>query len=67
MLDLVSRGFSKQEVFDLTVRQVIFLTKVNKRLKDLEMLQDIQTLAAGGGRQMDEMAFTKLTNKLRYG
>jgi hypothetical protein len=63
----VSRGFSKHEVFDLTVRQVLFLTTVNKRLRDFETLQQIQTLAAGNGRQMDEMAFTSMTNKLRYG
>ncbi len=67
MLDLIGRGLSKQEVFDLTVRQVMFLSKVNKRLKDFETLQEIQTMAAGGGRQMDEMAFTSLTNRLRYG
>lgn len=63
----MSRGFSKQEVYDMPIVQVMFLSKVNNRLKDIETLQSIQTSIASNGRQMEDMGFTGFTNRLRYG
>ena len=51
----------------MTVRQVMFLTKVNNRLHEIEQLQDIYTLIAAGGRQLEELSFTSMVNRLKYG
>ena len=67
VLSLIGRGFSLQEVYKLSVRQVMFFAKVNMRLKEIETIATIQTLIAANGRQMDEMGFSTFTNRLRYG
>ena len=51
----------------MPIVQVMFLSKVNNRLKDIETLQSIQTSIASNGRQMEDMGFTGFTNRLRYG
>lgn len=51
----------------MPIVQVMFLSKVNNRLKDIETLQQIQTTVASNGRQMEEMGYTSFTNRLRYG
>lgn len=51
----------------MSVKQVIFLSKVNNRLKEIETLTDMQGWIASNGRQMEEMGFTSFTNRLRYG
>lgn len=51
----------------MPIRQVMFLSKMNNRLKEIETLHAIQTFIAAQGRQMDDMAFSSFTNKLRYG
>ena len=67
LLTLVGRGLSLAEIYKLSVRQVMFLSKVNNRLKEIETISGMQTLIAANGRQMDEMGFTTFTNRLRYG
>lgn len=67
LLSLVDRGFSLKEVYSLSVKQVIFLHKVNSRYRDIKTLQEIQTGIAASGRQMDDLGFASFTNKLRYG
>ena len=51
----------------MPIRQVMFLTKVNNRLEEIEQLRDIQTLIAGAGRHLEEINFNSLMNQLRYG
>lgn len=67
LLTLVGRGLSLAEIYKLSVRQVMFLSRVNNRLKEIETISGMQTLIAANGRQMDEMGFTTFTNRLRYG
>lgn len=67
LLTLVGRGFSLAEIYKLSVRKVMFLSKVNNRLKEIETISEMQTMIAANGRQMDEMGFTNFTNRLRYG
>jgi len=67
VLSLVGRGFSMSEVYSLSVRQVLFLSKVNNRLKEIESIGTLQTLIASNNRQMDDMGFSNFTNQLRYG
>jgi len=58
---------SLSEIYKLGVRQVMFLSKVNNRLKEIETIQQMQTFIAANGRQMDEMGYTNFVNRLRYG
>jgi hypothetical protein len=67
LLSLVGRGLSITEVYRMSVKQVIFLSKVNNRLRDLEMLTEMQGWIASNGRQMEDMGYTSFTNRLRYG
>jgi hypothetical protein len=66
-MELISRGFTKADIFGLSVQQVMFLAKVNNRLKELDTMSQIQTIVAANNRQMDDLAFSSFTNKLKYG
>jgi hypothetical protein len=67
LLTLVDRGLSLTEIYKLSIRQVMFLSRVNNRLKEIDTISEMQTLIAANGRQMGEMDFTSFTNRLRYG
>jgi len=67
LLTLVGRGLSLTEIYKLSVRQVMFLSRVNNRLKEIDTISSMQTSIAANGRQMDEMGFSTFTNRLRYG
>ena len=56
-----------ETIYQMSVRKVMFLARVNGRLKEIEALVDMQSQIASNGRQMDEMGFSTFTNKLRYG
>lgn len=63
----MSRGFSKTEVYEMSVRQFMFLAKVSNRLEQLEQLQTIYTLVSAGGRHLEEHSFSAMVNGLKYG
>ena len=63
----MSRGFSQEEVYRMTIRQVMFLSEVNVRLMELEKLEQIYTLIAATNRGIDDMSFNSMINQLKYG
>lgn len=67
LLDLIGRGFSISEIYAMNIRMVMFLAVVNGRLKQFDTLQSIQSSIAANNRQLDDLGFSSLMNKLKFG
>lgn len=62
---LVARGFSKEEVYNMTIKQVYLISEVATRMWKFERLAkitDLQCATPG----VDEIHFSKHINSLRY-
>ena len=66
VMDLVERGFSVQDVYGMTIRQVMLFQKVGRQYENFKRLSQISDnrVAAGLVEQHDAH---KHLNQLRYG
>lgn len=65
LLFLVARGFTQSEVYAMTLRQTILLSKAGNKLLKFERLALIKDRQVSG-QGIDEMDFNRHINSLKY-